>query len=183
MDPSKQLYERVPDSGIQHSESFVGGGYVSIQDRVNSDSDYSSRYFSQLSSDGWRSFGSIRLLDVPVGTHFKYRLIDKNLFRSGGFKVNNYDNSNDYILYKAFNGCIFPLQLSDVKEFYIKDENSCAVYFNRPGVRTAHSVSLRNSSGEMEVVYYARRPADANKFSQTKKFLRAQRTGLWSFRD
>lgn len=75
MDPSLQLYERIPDKYIKHKEGFTQGNYLSIQDRVNNDPDFEQAYFQDLINKGWvKLANNSDILYYPPGETFKYRL-------------------------------------------------------------------------------------------------------------
>ena len=82
---------------------------------------------NQLTDRGWVTLANHHDIKNPLmrGRHFKYRLNGKSLsnadagtFRSGGIIIGlGNDNDPNYILYKAYNGCIFSLQLSDTNSY------------------------------------------------------------------
>ena len=192
MDISLQLYERIPDKYIKHKDGFNPDNYISIQDRVNNDPEFEKEYFEKLISEGWVKLVNINdILIFPKGKTFKYRLNGEGLskenpgtFRSGGFLLDNPPDSNEYILYKAYNGCIFPLQLADIQEIYVKDPTKEIIKFNFPKEPTNNPVYLPHPiTGEYIVVFYGKKPKDSRNFQNTLKFQRAVKNGNWKFRD
>lgn len=192
MDPSLQLYERIPDKYIKHKEGFTPGNYLSIQDRVNNDPDFEQAYFQDLINKGWvKLANNSDILYYPPGETFKYRLngtgiskTEEGTFRSGGFIVGKPLDSNEYILYKAYNGCIFPLQIKDIQDVYVKDIRQQTLIFNRPGEQTNNPVYLPHpETDEPIVVYYGKKPKDSRNFQSTKKFQTALKYGKWKFKN
>jgi hypothetical protein len=190
MDPTLQLYERIPDENTTHSVNFDPSNYKSIQDKVNNDPQFEKEYFDKLVDEGWVKLKNVEdLLYYTPGKTFKYRLngtslsgAEKGIFRSGGFFVGKSLESDDYILYKAYNGCIFPLQIKDLQTVYVQDPSKKIIKFNYPIKETNHPVYLPDPiSGNPVIVYYARRPNEATKFQQTPKFKQALRTNNWTF--
>lgn len=191
MDTSLQHYERIPDKYIKHKKGFTQGSYLSIQDRVNSDPEFEQEYFQELIKKGWvKLTNNSDILYYPPGETFKYRLngnsiskVSEGTFRSGGFIVGKPSDSNDYILYKAYNGCIFPLQISDIQDVYVKDVKQKTLIFNLPGEPTNNPVYLKHPlTGEEVVVYYGKKPKDSRNFTTTKKFQTAIKYGNWQFK-
>lgn len=203
-DPSLQLYERVPDFNVKHRSDFIPRRYVSIQEKVNGSKEYEMYYINKLINEGWYKLEKNELiLDEKLrGRHFKYRLNGSGLsdaqagtFRSGGMIIGkNKENNNEYILYKAYNGCIFPLQISDIQEIYIKDPNvkiegnkrekvvKNTVYFKEPGPPTKFPVYLESPlTGSDIVVYYATDNFKKDRFMMSKKYEYAYRTKDWGF--
>ena len=202
--PNLQEYERKPDFNTKHRPDFNPRNYKSIQDRVNSDPEYEISYIDKLISDGWYKLQEIRsiLSEEMKGRHFKYRLNGKSLsgaekgtFRSGGMIIgrSNDDKIGKYVMYKAYNGCIFPLQLNDVFEIYTRDpaikipgskkETSISktVFFTQPTTTTLFPVNLlSNLNGEKVIIYYGRDKYSQNRFTQSKKYEYALRTGDWA---
>jgi hypothetical protein len=202
--PNLQEYERKPDFNTKHRPDFNPRNYKSIQDRVNSDPEYEISYIDKLISDGWYKLQEIRsiLSEEMKGRHFKYRLNGKSLsgaekgtFRSGGMIIgrSNDDKIGKYVMYKAYNGCIFPLQLNDVFEIYTRDpaikipgskkETSISktVFFTQPTTATLFPVHLlSNLNGEKVIIYYGRDKYSQNRFTQSKKYEYALRTGDWA---
>ena len=192
MDVSLQLYERIPDKYIKHKQDFNPDTYKSIQDRVNNDPDFEEEYFADLINKGWvKLSNNSDILNYPPGETFKYRLngnsmskADEGTFRSGGFIVGKPVDSDEYILYKAYNGCIFPLQLNDILEVYVKDLKQQVMIFNRPTEITNNPVYLPHPvTGENIVIYYGKKPKDSRKFQTTKKFQTASKFLKWKFKD
>lgn len=200
-DLTLQSYTRVPDYSVRHRPDFNPRRYISIQDRVNSDRNFEINYINKLISEGWFIIeDNNMILDERMkGRHFKYRLNGKSIskaspgtFRSGGIIIGKNKDDVKYVMYKAYNGCIFPLQLDDVQEIYIKDPNvkiegnkkerviNETVYFNDPGRPTSFAVYLKSPlTGEDIAVYYAKDNYKRDRFMMTKKFEYAYKTGDW----
>ena len=198
-----QIYERVPDFNTKHRPDFNPRRYVSIQERVNTDPDFEIFYINKLINDGWYKLDNIKsiLSDEMKGRHFKYRLNGagisdekKGTFRSGGMIIGKNKNDDNYLMYKAYNGCMFPLQMSDVLEIYIKNPNvkiegakkemviKNTVYFKRPEYESVFPVYLPSRlTGENIVIHYARSNYHRNRFINSKKYEYASRTGDWDF--
>ena len=200
--PELQMYERKPDSLTTHKEGFNKMKYVSIQDKVNNDPIFAHNYINKLIEDGWLKLADNNDLVKPTmrGRHFKYRLNGNSLsraeagtFRSGGIIIGmGDDNDPNYILYKAYNGCIFPLQIADLEAVYVKNPNekiqrkstpkvyNTTVFFNYPENVTPFPVYLKSKlTGKDIVVRYARDRYDQERFKLTKKYEYAFRTGDW----
>ena len=198
-----QIYERVPDFNTIHRPDFNPRRYISIQERVNTDPEFENFYINKIIEEGWYKLENIKsiLEDEMKGRHFKYRLNGKGLsesakgtFRSGGMVIGKNKDDENYLMYKAYNGCMFPLQLADVLEIYIKNPNTkiegakkemiikSTIYFKEPDVVTDFPVYLKsNLSGENIVVNYARSNYHRTRFVKTKKYEYASRTGDWRF--
>ena len=198
-DEQLQQYPRIPDSKVKHTSDFNPRTYYSIQDRVNSDSSFEKKYFLKLIEEGWYKLHDNNLIldEINKGRHFKYRLngnglssATKGTFRSGGIIIGKNDEDERYIMYKAYNGCIFPLQIKDVYEIYVKDSNSTStnsktikktVKFNRPENPTSYPVYLKHPKTQEDViVYYAKDNYARDRFMLTKKFEYAYKTGDWT---
>jgi hypothetical protein len=199
-----QLYEHVPDANIKHAKGFNNDRYLSIQDRVNADPDFEVKYIDKLDENGWIKLAnnSDILRDDLKGRHFKYRLngksisnAEKGTFRSGGMVVGMKNGDPNFILYKAYNGCIFSLQLSDIEVIYMRDPNKKiagnnkekqilkTVYFDDPKNATIYPVYLKSRlTGEDVIVYYAKDNNKKERFMNTKKFIYAYETSDWDFR-
>lgn len=191
MNPELQQYERIPDKYIKHSKNFNNLTYLSIQNQVNNDPEFEEYYMNKLISEGWVKLKNNEdILKYPPGDTFKYRLnanslsnADEGTFRSGGFLIGKKDDSNDYILYKAYNGCIFPLQIKDIQEIYVKDKNKIFIKFNAPEKITNYPVYLPNPvTNEKVVVYYARSSSAQERFKSSLKYKTALNTLNWGFR-
>ena len=111
--PELQMYDRTPDYNIKHAKGFNPFRYISIQDRVNNDPEFEIAYINKLVNEGWFKLQDKRsiLKDEMRGRHFKYRLNgnglsnpEKGTFRSGGIIIGRKENTDDYIMYKAYNG-------------------------------------------------------------------------------
>jgi hypothetical protein len=142
------------------------------------------------------------LSDDMRGKYFKYRLnggglskAEKGTFRSGGIVVGKDEENGEYINYKSFNGSIFPLQIKDILEIYIKDPNVKSnnpkkekvyrktVFFNEVGPETNYPVYLQSKiTGNHVLVYYARDQSRARIFTDTIKYKYARDTGDWEFK-
>lgn len=190
MDESLQQYERIPDKFVKHKKNFDPSTYTSIQDRVNNDPIFEQKYFNQLISEGWVKLKyPENIRDYIPGQCFKYRLNGNSLsnaesgtFRSGGFFISKALDSDDYILYKAYNGCVFPLQIADLLEVYVKDEKQEVVKFKQPTNPTKNPVYLPHPiTKEPVVVYYAKKKCQAVIFQNTAKFRKAEKFGNWIF--
>ena len=200
--PELQMYERKCDSLVTHKEGFNRNKYVSIQDKVNNDPEFAHSYINKLIEEGWSKIVNNSDLIKPTmrGRHFKYRLNGNSLskaeagtFRSGGIIIGmGDDNDPNYILYKAYNGAIFSLQISDLEEVYMKNPNEkiyrkrvpkiikTTVYFKYPDKITQFPVYLTSKvTGKDIVVNYARDNYHRERFKETKKYEYALRTGDW----
>lgn len=204
INPDLQMYARNPVGNVRHQRDFNPNRYISIQSRVNSDPEFEKEYISKLIDEGWHQMSDKNdiLSDKMRGRYFKYRLngngmskAEKGTFRSGGIIVGKDEENGEYITYKSFNGSIFPLQIKDILEVYIKDPNintnvvrkeksyRRTVYFNEVGPETKHPVYLKSKiTGNDIVVYYARDSYEAKKFMNTLKYKYAQETGDWDFK-
>ena len=198
-----QVYERVPDLNTTHRPDYNPRRYVSIQERVNEDPAFETFYINKIIDEGWYKLDNLQaiLSDEMKGRHFKYRLnghglsnAAKGTFRSGGIIIGKNKENENYLLYKAYNGCMFPLQLSDVFEIYIKNPNikiegtkteriiRTTVYFKDPEGETMFPAYLESRlTGENIVVYYAKSNYHRNRFMGSKKYEYASRTGDWAF--
>jgi hypothetical protein len=192
MDASLQLYERIPDKYIKHKRDFCPHTYLSIQDKVNMDPEFEKEYFEELIKKGWVKLAKTSdILYYPSGETFKYRLngnsiskTEEGTFRSGGFIIGKPLDSNEYILYKAYNGCIFPLQIKDIQDVYVKDIRQKTILFNPPNEPTNNPVYLPHpGTGEQIIVYYGKKPKDSKKFTSTQKFQTALKYGNWQFKN
>jgi hypothetical protein len=202
IDEDLQLYTRLPDPKVKHRPDFILSRYVSIQDKVNNSKDYEQQYINKVISEGWYKLGNNTHIfeDVMKGRHFKYRLngnslsgASKGTFRSGGIVIGKNNDDPNYLMYKAYNGCLFPLQIKDIQEIYVKDPNiekperankriSKTVYFKEPNNITSYPVKLvSNLTNEEIVVYYAKDNYSKDRFMNTQKFEYAYKTGDWSF--
>ena len=191
MNTSLQQYERIPDKYVKHQRCFNADNYSSIQYRVNNDPNFEKEYFSTLIMKGWVKLNNPRdILNYTPGETFKYKLngtgiskVAEGTFRSGGFLVGKPVDSDDYILYKAYNGSIFPLQINDIQEIYVKDPKRQLIFFNKPKDVTKNPVYLPDpTTKEPTVVYYGKKPKDAKNFQLTQKFKNATKYGNWSFK-
>ncbi len=205
MNPNLQMYDRKEDINTVHRPDFNPRRYNSIQDRVNSDPEYEKMYIDKLISEGWYKLQDNRsiLSDEMKGRHFKYRLNGKSLsgaqkgtFRSGGIVIGRSDEDTEgkYIMYKAYNGRLFPLQINDILIIYTKDpsikiEGSKkernvykTVFFNRPGGFSKFPVFLMSElNGDRIAVYYGKDKYAQERFAASKKYQYALKTGDWDF--
>jgi len=192
-----QLYPHIPDPNTAHDSRF-DSSYLSIQYRVNNDAEFEEKYIQKLVGDGWVALKNVKdLLLYPKGRYFKYRLNGKGLskapegtFRSGGQFFGRNENESDlekydnYILYKAYNGCIFSLQFDDMLEVYIKSPLKERSVFKTVDVKskTKFPVTLEDpNTGQEVVVYYAKDRNKQIRFMNSMKYQRARATGNWSW--
>jgi len=204
INPDLQMYARRPVGNVRHRRDFNPNRYISIQSQVNSDPDFEKEYISKLINEGWYQMADKNniLSDQMRGRYFKYRLngngmskAEKGTFRSGGIIVGKDEENGEYITYKSFNGSIFPLQIKDILEVYIKDPNiktnvvrkekvyRKTVYFNEVGPETKYPVYIKSKiTGNDVVVYYARDSYGARIFMDTLKYKYAIDTGDWDFK-
>jgi len=189
-----QLYSRIPDPKTIHDERYNPNTYISVQSKVNNDSEFENLYLDKLIKDGWVSLRSIQdIFLYPKGRMFKYRLNGNSLsgapegtFRSGGFYLGKNLNEedykiNDYILYKAYNGVIFPLQLKDILELYIKNPKKDISVFKKPCGISNYPVYLVDKYGKDTIIYYAKDYNQLKRFTNTIKYKKALATGIWSW--
>ena len=195
-----QEYERVPDMNTKHRADFNPRTYRSIQDQVNGSKEFEAYYINKLVEEGWFKLDDNNMIldDKLKGRHFKYRLNGKSMsreesgtFRSGGIIVGKNKEDENYLMYKAYNGCLFPLQLKDIQDIYIKDPNvkieaskkphviKGTVYFKKPEMITDYKVTLPKE-GKNVLVFSGRNKYSADRFKSTKKFEYALKTGDWA---
>ena len=194
--PELQLYDRVANTKVINDERYNVNTYVSIQSRVNNDDKFEEEYFKKIVRDGWVKLKKNEDIFIyPKGRLFKYRLNGKSMskaqygtFRSGGWLVGRNDNEKDpeiynkYILYKAFNGVIFPLQLKDILEIYILSPDKERSTFKVPFTVTNFPVYLKDPyTDEQKIVYYARDKSNYLRFVNSKKYKKAVISGKWSW--
>ena len=153
INPDLQMYARRPVGNVRHQPNFNPNKYISIQSRVNSDPDFEKEYISKLINEGWYQMADKNsiLSEEMKGRYFKYRLngngmskAEKGTFRSGGIIVGKDEENGEYVTYKSFNGSIFPLQIKDILEVYIKDTNVKTNVVKKEKVyrKTVHFLSL-----------------------------------------
>jgi hypothetical protein len=189
-----QLYTHIPDKKTRHDERYDPNTYVSIQSKVNSDSEFEKKYISKLAVDGWVALNNIKdIFLFPKGKPFKYRLNGDSLssapegtFRSGGWfigkNLDNPENNDKYIMYKGYNGVIFSLQIKDILEVYIKSTKREISTFKKPASITKYPIYLiDNLTKKKVVVYYARDKFAQNRFENSYKYKLALATGQWSW--
>jgi len=201
--PELQLYDRTCDYNVKHAKGFNPYRYISIQDRVNGDPEFEIAYINKLASEGWFKLEDNRsiLMNEMKGRHFKYRLngnglsnAEKGTFRSGGIIIGKKEEGDEYIMYKAYNGCLFPLQIKDIEEIYIKDPNvkidgnkkeriiRKTVFFTEPEYETKFPVYLQSRlTGDNIAIHYAKDNYKRDRFIASKKYQYAFRTGDWGF--
>jgi hypothetical protein len=209
--PELQDYPHEPKGDVKHKSDYSAKDYVSIQTKVNNDPEYEQWYFEKLINEGWVKL--LKLNDIlnekMRGKYFKYRLNGHSLsgaprgtFRSGGIIMGTKeeDKNPDYIMYKAYNGCIFSLQISDIMEIYIKNpnksvveagidyikkailENDKIVLFNIPKFKTQYPVTLDHPDLGKQIVFYGKDSFASERFQNTRKFLYSFETGNWAFK-
>ena len=195
--PHLQAYPRVPDSKTRHDTRYDPNKYISIQTRVNVDPEFEKKYIAKIASDGWVALSKPKdLLYFPKGRLFKYRLNGESMsgaqegtFRSGGWligrNIDDTENNDKYILYKAYNGTIFSLQLKDLLEVYIQSKKREIPVFKKPDpdiLNKNYPVFLPNpETGEDELIYYARDNSARTRFMNSKKYNMAKMLGVWSW--
>jgi hypothetical protein len=192
--PELQLYPRKIDPKTVNDERYDENSYVSIQSKVNNDPNFEKKYINKIIEDGWVALRNITdIFLYPKGRSFKYRLNGESLsgapegtFRSGGWLIgkneDDPDNNDKYILYKGYNGVIFPLQIKDILEIYIKSPARERGVFKRPLQVTNYPVYLyNNQSGKNEIVYYGKDNSQRHRFMNTIKYKKAYATGNWSW--
>ncbi len=188
-----QLYPHIPDPKTKHDERYNPNTYISIQSLVNYDPEFEDKYFKKLISEGWVALRNISdIFLYPKGRPFKYRLNGNSLskapertFRSGGWLIGkNYEseNSDDYILYKGYNGVIFSLQIKDLLDVYILSPKKEISIFKKPAFKTNFPVYLENPiSGNVEIVYYGKDAYQKHRFENSTKYKKAVATGKWAW--
>lgn len=188
-----QLYPHIPDPKTKHDDRYNPNTYISIQTLVNNDSEYENKYFKKLIKEGWVSLKNVSdIFLYPKGRLFKYRLNGNSLskapegtFRSGGWLIGkNYEseNSDDYILYKGYNGVIFSLQIKDLLEVYILNPKKEISIFKKPAIKTNFPVYLENpNDGSLEIVYYGKDAYQKQRFENSLKYKKAVATGKWNW--
>ena len=111
-----------------------------------------------------------------------------------GIIIGKKEEADDYVMYKAYNGCLFPLQMNDVEEIYVKDPNvkiegnkkerviKTTVFFKEPEHETKFPVFLQSRlTGDNIVVHYAKDNYKKERFIASKKYQYAFKTGDWGF--
>jgi len=189
-----QMYPHIPDPRTEHDPRFDLKQYVSIQSRVNADPKFEEMYVNKMISDGWVALKNVEdLFLFPRGRTFKYRLNGDSLsgapegtFRSGGwFLGKNADdpqNNHKYILYKAYNGAIFSLQIKDILEIYVKSKSKEISVFKKPASVTKFPVYLPDpNTGVPQAIYYGKDEFQRKRFMSSQKYKRAKEMGIWSW--
>ena len=154
--PELQLYPHVPDTKTKHDTRYNPDTYISVQTKVNTEPEFQREYFAKLIFEGWVALNNVEdLLIFPKGKQFKYRLNGDSLsgapegtFRSGGWllgkNLEDPENNDKYIMYKAYNGAIFSLQIKDLLEVYVKSHKRDIAVFKTPAEVTDFPVYLIN---------------------------------------
>tara|TARA_E500000178_G_C17034765_1_gene762725 strand:+ start:119 stop:757 length:639 start_codon:yes stop_codon:yes gene_type:complete len=190
-----QMYPHVVDKKTKHDTRYDPNTYISIQTMVNNDPLFEKNYISKIVSDGWVALQKVDdILIFPKGRSFKYRLNSNSLsgapegtFRSGGWLIGkNYDseNSDNYILYKGYNGAIFSLQIKDLLEVYVKSPKRDIPVFKKPdlNLKSKYFVTLPNpDSNDNVIVYYAKDKYHQERFMNSTKYKKALALGKWSW--
>jgi len=195
--PELQAYPRVPDPKTAHDTRYDPNKYISIQTRVNVDVEFEKKYISKIVADGWVCLSKPSdLLWFPKGRAFKYRLNGESMsgapggtFRSGGWLIgrnmDDPENNDKYILYKAYNGAIFSLQIKDILEVYILSKKKEIPIFKKPDPKTENKnypVFLPDPrTGLDHIVYYARDNCAKMRFMNSNKYTMAKIIGYWSW--
>lgn len=210
--PELQEYPHVAKGNVQNHVDYSSRDYVSIQSRVNNDPEFEQLYFDKLVNEGWVKLMRINDVLNPTmrGKYFKYRLNGHSLsgaprgtFRSGGIVMGTKEDQEnpEFVLYKAYNGCIFSLQISDIMEVYVKNPNKNVinsnfdyikkaefddnklVLFNIPKNKTDYPVHLDHPiTGENVVVFYGKDIYASDRFQKTRKFIYSYETNNWDFK-
>jgi hypothetical protein len=211
--PELQEYPHEPKGNVKNNADYSANNYVSIQFRVNNDPNFEQLYFEKLINEGWVKLLMLNdiLNQTMRGKYFKYRLnghslsgVRRGTFRSGGIVMGpkEDDENPEFIMYKAYNGCIFSLQLSDIMEVYVKNPNkdiinanfdyikkaefddNKMVLFNPPKKKTNFPVFLSHPITNDEVViFYGKDSYAIERFQQTRKYLYAFDTSNWDFKN
>lgn len=191
-----QLYDRIPKNKVYNDDRYDPDTYISIQSKVNNDPNFEEKYFQKIVADGWVELTKITdIFLYPKGRPFKYRLNGKSMsnaeygtFRSGGWLIGrnpndvDLDTYNKYILYKAYNGVVFPLQLKDVLSFYILSPKKEVSLFKPPFIKTNYPVYLPDPYTNIPiVVYYARDNTNLKRFINSTKYKKALASGKWNW--
>lgn len=192
--PELQLYPHIPDPRTIHDQRYDPNSYISVQSKVNNDENYEKMYILKLAKDGWVALKNVKdIFLIPKGKPFKYRLNGESMsgapegtFRSGGWLIgknlDDPDYSDDYILYKAYNGAIFSLQIKDILEVYIQSFKKDIQVFKKPAEVTNYPVYLPDpETGKQVAVYYARDNYRKKRFMESIKYKKALLYGKWSW--
>ena len=191
-----QLYPHVQDPKTKNDTRYNPETYISVQTKVNNDEEFEKRYIDKLISEGWVALKNIEDIKYfPKGKAFKYRLNGKSLsgapegtFRSGGWLIGknleDTENKDNYVMYKAYNGAVFSLQIKDLLEVYVKSNKRDVVVFKKPDLnfKTNFPVFLPDpKTGENIIIYYAKDQYNKNRFINSVKYRKALNTELWTF--
>jgi hypothetical protein len=195
--PELQSYPHIQDPKTQNDTRYDRNNYISIQTRVNNDPEFEKKYIAKIASDGWVSLSRPSdLLYFPKGRLFKYRLNGDSMsgavegtFRSGGWligrNIDDPENNDKYILYKAYNGAIFSLQIKDLLEVYILSKKREVPVFKKPDPNIQNQnfpVFLPHpETGKNKIVYFARDNCARTRFMNSKKYSTAKMLGIWSW--
>ena len=189
-----QLYPHSQDPKMKHDDRYDSSKYISVQTRVNHDSEFEKKYISKIVSEGWVALKKVEDIFIfPKGKAFKYRLNGDSMsgaregtFRSGGWLIgknlDDPENNDKYILYKGYNGAVFSLQIKDILEIYIKSPKREISIFKKPGKETKYPVFLPDPvTGEDIVVYFAKDEFNRVRFTNSNKYQKALATGRWDW--
>jgi hypothetical protein len=190
-----QMYPHIQDAKTKHDTRYDPDKYISVQTKVNNDTNFEKMYISKLINDGWVSLKNVSdILIFPRGRSFKYRLnsdslsgVDEGTFRSGGWLIgrNLEDKDNDkYIMYKGYNGAIFSLQIKDLLEVYVKSSKKEIPVFKKPDInfKTKYPVFLPDpETGKNKIVYYAKDEFNRKRFTNSTKYKKALALNNWSW--
>jgi len=189
-----QLYPHSQDPKMKHDDRYDSSKYISVQTRVNHDSEFEKKYISKIVSEGWVALKKVEDIFIfPKGKAFKYRLNGDSMsgaregtFRSGGWligkNIDDPENNDKYILYKGYNGAVFSLQIKDILEIYIKSPKREISIFKKPGKETKYPVFLPDPvTGEDIVVYFAKDEFNRVRFTNSNKYQKALATGRWDW--
>lgn len=187
-----QMYPHSIDHKTKHDSRYDPSTYISIQTKVNYDSQYEKKYISKIVSEGWVALKKVDdILIFPKGRAFKYRLNGNSLsgapegtFRSGGWLIGKNDNDNNYILYKGYNGAVFSLQIKDLLEIYIKSPKREISIFKKPDLnfKTIYPVTLPDPETKQDIiVYYAKDKYHQDRFMNSIKYRKALALGKWDW--
>lgn len=192
-----QLYPHKVDPKTNHDTRYDPNNYISVQTKVNNDSEYEQMYISKLVSQGWVALKKVEdILIFPAGRSFKYRLNGSSLsgapegtFRSGGWLIgknvnDSTDSYNDYVMYKGYNGAVFSLQIKDLLEVYVKSSKREVPIFKKPDPnnKTNFPVYLEHpKTNKNVIVYYAKDEHQKRRFTNSMKFKKALALGIWDW--
>ena len=189
-----QLYPHIADPKTKHDSRYDPNTYISIQTKVNTNDEFQKEYFAKLVFEGWVVLNNVEDIFIfPKGKQFKYRLnanslskVPEGTFRSGGWligkNIEDAEHNHEYILYKAYNGVIFSLQIKDLLEVYIKSHKRDISVFKKPAEITDYPVYLRNPITQvLDVIYYGKDAYAQRRFMNSNKYKKAEAMGLWTW--